>query len=275
MNNPENANKIRAVVFDWAGTIVDFGSLAPMGAFVQLFANHGVQITIEQARVPMGLPKIDHIRALGLLPEVSKQWQHLFGNQISEPHVHQLLKEFEPMSAKAAFERRDFIPGFQTMLHFLRDQNISIATTTGYTRRIMEPIIAHAKSHGFEPTCIVCCDDIEKSRPDPMGMYYCMQQMQINHAPHCVVKIDDTAPGIAEGLNAGTWTVGVAISGNALGWTHEQWQQADTAQQTQARNQAEEKLRDAGAHEVVDSIADLPDAIARFNQKLIFGNRPF
>ncbi len=64
--------KIRAVVFDWAGTIVDFGSLAPMGAFVRLFENHGVVISIETARLPMGLPKLAHIQALGEIPEVAE-----------------------------------------------------------------------------------------------------------------------------------------------------------------------------------------------------------
>ena len=43
---------LRGVVFDWAGTIVDFGSLAPMGAFVHLFEKHGIEISIAQARIP-------------------------------------------------------------------------------------------------------------------------------------------------------------------------------------------------------------------------------
>ena len=34
---------LKAVVFDWAGTIVDFGCLAPMGVFVEVFASFGVR----------------------------------------------------------------------------------------------------------------------------------------------------------------------------------------------------------------------------------------
>ena len=63
--------RIQGVVFDWAGTIIDFGSLAPMGAFVRLFANHGVTTSIAQARVPMGLPKLAHIQQLGAAPEIA------------------------------------------------------------------------------------------------------------------------------------------------------------------------------------------------------------
>ena len=32
-----------------------------------------------------------------------------------------------------------------------------------------------------------------------------------------MVKVDDTEVGIAEGLNAGCWTVGVALTGNVFG----------------------------------------------------------
>ena len=49
---------LKAVVFDWAGTIVDFGSRAPMGIFVEVFRQFGVKITIEEARGPMGLREL-------------------------------------------------------------------------------------------------------------------------------------------------------------------------------------------------------------------------
>ena len=31
------SSKIKAVIFDWAGTTIDFGSIAPVAAFVDLF----------------------------------------------------------------------------------------------------------------------------------------------------------------------------------------------------------------------------------------------
>ena len=53
--NPNPASSfLQAVVFDWAGTVIDFGSQAPMGAFVELFRRHGVEIGIDEARVPGG-----------------------------------------------------------------------------------------------------------------------------------------------------------------------------------------------------------------------------
>ncbi len=265
---------IKGVVFDWAGTIVDFGSLAPMGAFVTLFARHGVSISIAQARIPMGLPKLDHIRALGQMPDIAQAWQQAHGRAFAEADAQALLAEFEPMSAAAAMERSDFIPGFLDSLAWLKGQGLRVATTTGYSRRIMRPLIEKARTLGFSPDLVVCCDDVARSRPDPMGMHACMDAMGLRDQPHAVVKFDDTAPGLAEGLRAGCWTVGVSASGNALGWSFEQWQQASFDERREADGRAAAVLREAGAHLVVPSVAELPEALGRLAQRLAFGERP-
>ena len=98
----DRTKNIQGIVLDWAGTIVDFGSLAPMGAFVELFARHKLTISIAEARVPMGLPKIDHIAALARMPAIAEQWQSLKGRPFSHTDAEELLTEFEPMSAQAA-----------------------------------------------------------------------------------------------------------------------------------------------------------------------------
>ena len=272
--NTNQEHKIRGIVLDWAGTIVDFGSLAPMGAFVELFARHQIEITIAQARVPMGLPKLDHIAALGCMPTIAAQWLTLHGRPFSQDDAQQLLAEFEPMSAQAALDRCTFIPGFMTAYHALQAQGLAFATTTGYTRKIMTPLIEIARAQGFTPALVVCCDDVARSRPDPMGMQACLQAMGLPGKASQVIKVDDTAPGLAEGLAAGTWTVGVTTSGNALGWTHEAWLQANEQAQADARSSASALLLEAGAHEVIDSVADLPSAIARIEQRMALGETP-
>jgi phosphonoacetaldehyde hydrolase len=272
--NSQTEHKIHGIVLDWAGTIVDFGSLAPMGAFVELFARHQVEITIDEARVPMGLPKIEHIDALGRMPTIADQWQALHGKPFSQDDAQQLLKEIEPMSAKAALDRSTFIPGFMTVYHALKNQGLAFATTTGYTRKIMTPLIEIARVQGFTPALVVCCDDVAHSRPDPMGMQACLQAMGLHGKAAQVIKVDDTAPGLAEGLAAGSWTVGVAISGNALGWTQETWEQTSNTDKAKARALASAVLQAAGAHEVIDSVAELPLAIARIEQRMAMGETP-
>lgn len=265
---------IKGVVFDWAGTIVDFGALASMGAFVSLFAQQGVEISIAQARVPMGLPKLEHIRHLGLLPEVAQAWHQRHGRSFSEVDAQALLLKFEPMGAVAALKRSDFIPGFMDTLAWLQGKGIRVATTTAYTRRIMTPLIAKARALGFDPDLVVCCDDVPRSRPDPMGMYACMEAMGLTGQPDSVVKVDDTAPGLAEGRHAGCWTVGVSASGNALGWSLEQWQQSSFEARREADSRAGAHLLEAGAHEVIHSVADLPELMERLSHRLQLCQRP-
>ncbi|MGL4667998.1 MAG: phosphonoacetaldehyde hydrolase, partial [Saezia sp.] len=93
-------NKISAVVFDWAGTIVDFGSCAPMGALVRLFNAFNIDLSIAQARIPMGMAKRDHIQALLALPNVAQQWQTIYGKNSDEKDLDLLYQAFIPMNAE-------------------------------------------------------------------------------------------------------------------------------------------------------------------------------
>src|SRR5690348_10120707 len=86
--------KLSAVVFDWAGTIIDFGSCAPMGAFVKLFRQFEIDISIDDARGPMGMAKWDHIQALGRLPRVAAQWQKRYGKPFADSDVDHLYEIF-------------------------------------------------------------------------------------------------------------------------------------------------------------------------------------
>jgi phosphonoacetaldehyde hydrolase len=138
----------------------------------------------------------------------------------------------------------------------------------------MRPLIAKAYAQGFDPDWIVCCDDVARSRPDPMGMHACMNAMGLSQQGGLIVKVDDTAPGLSEGLNAGCWTVGVAASGNAMGWSLAQWRDAEPRQRQMALACARRSLLEAGAHEVIDTVADLPSAIATLNERIRIGERP-
>ena len=137
---------LSAVVFDWAGTILDFGSCAPMGAFVRLFEQFGITLSIEQARGPMGMAKWDHIRALGLLPEVAAQWQARYGQPMGDAYVDRLYEVFTPLNAAVVPDFSDFIPGALDAVAALRARGLKVGSTTGYNRPIMEVVSAIADS---------------------------------------------------------------------------------------------------------------------------------
>ncbi len=263
--------KIQAVVLDWAGTVVDHGSRAPMGAFVRAFAQFGVNISIADARGPMGMAKWDHIRAVGHIPAVAEAWRARHGRDFSDGDVDAIFQVFEPMNIAAVRDHADIIPGAINAIEALRARDIRIAGTTGYTRPIMDVLEPLAAAAGYAPELTVCAGDLPAGRPTPLMMWYAMAKLGVWPAA-TVVKVDDTAPGIGEGKAAGTWTIGVALTGNAVGLSAEELAALSEAERARLRDHAAAELHDADM--VIDSIADLPLAVTALDAKLAAGERP-
>jgi phosphonoacetaldehyde hydrolase len=265
--------KLQAVVFDWAGTILDFGSCAPMGAFVKLFEQFGIEITIAEARGPMGMAKWDHIKALGSQPRIAAQWEAKHGHAFNDADVDRLYEVFTPMNAASARDHADFIPGALDAVAAARARGLKIGSTTGYNRPIMEVVTAIAAQGGYVPDNLVCAGDLAAGRPSPLMMYRCFADLGVWPA-HAVVKVDDTGVGLEEGLNAGTWAVGLAVSGNVMGLTLAEWQALGADEQQARREQATEQLKAAGAHYVIDSVAELMPVLDDIERRLAAGERP-
>ena len=271
--NAHNHSKLKAVVFDWAGTIIDFGSCAPMGAFVKLFEQFDVNITIAEARGPMGMAKWDHIKALGTLPRIGAQWEAKQGHAFNDADVDHLYEVFTPMNAASVRDHAGFIPGAFDAVTAARERGLKIGSTTGYNRPIMEVVAPIARAGGYTPDNLVCAGDLAEGRPSPLMMYRCFADLGV-WPPHTVVKVDDTGVGLQEGLNAGTWAVGLAVSGNAVGLTLAEWLALDAAQQQEHRERATAQLQAAGAHYVIDSVANLPNVLEDIERRLQGGERP-
>jgi phosphonoacetaldehyde hydrolase len=263
----------RAVVFDWAGTLIDFGSLAPMGAFVSLFSRYRVDISVAEARVPMGLPKWDHIKALGSQPRIAAQWEAAHGRAFSDADVDDLYAVFTPMNMESVRHHSTLIDGVIDVVGELRERAYAIGSTTGYNRPIMEVVVPLAREQGFESDNLVCAGDLVASRPSPLMMYRTFADLGV-WSPSSVIKVDDTAPGIVEGLSAGTWAVGVVVSGNGVGLSLDDWEVLDVATKQTLREHAGEQLLDAGAHILIDTVADLIPAIDRIEALMAAGVSP-
>jgi phosphonoacetaldehyde hydrolase len=273
MSRPAYRGPLRAVVLDWAGTVVDHGSRAPMGAFVRAFAAFGVPISIADARGPMGLPKWDHIMAVGSLPHVSAAWAARHGRGFGAADADRIFAVFEPMTVAAVRDHADLIPGAVQAVAACRARGLAIGSTTGYTRPIMQELLPLAAAQGYAPDCLVCAGDLAAGRPTPLMMYRCFAELGV-FPPEAVVKVDDTAPGIAEGTAAGTWTVGVALTGNEAGLSTEELAALDETAREPIRARAAAVLHAAGAHWVIDSLADLPPLLDEIETRLERGEAP-
>ncbi|MTI44308.1 phosphonoacetaldehyde hydrolase [Roseibium hamelinense] len=259
-------SKFKAVVFDWAGTMIDFGSFAPMGVFVKAFEKFGISVSIDQARAPMGKPKWDHIRAMMDDPNITRQWAEKYGSPPSDRDVDKVYEVFVPMNEAVVVDYADLVPGALDTVHYLRNKDIKIGSTTGYTRSIMERVLPVAEEQGYAPDNLVCADDLPEGRPGPLGMYKCFIDLVV-YPPSAVIKVDDTEPGIAEGVAAGCLTVGLALSGNYAGKTPDELAQLSVDDVAAIRAKATTALLEAGADHVIDTVADLPELIEKLDTR--------
>lgn len=264
---------LKAAVFDWAGTVIDHGSQAPMGVFVKAFKTFGVDITIAEARGPMGMAKRDHIKTLMSDARIAAAWAAAQGAAPDEAAIDRVYEVFVPMNVEAVTDFCTMIEGAVPAVNRMRARGLKIGSTTGYTRSIMARVLPLAKAQGYEPDNLVCAGDLAEGRPSALMMYRTFLDLGVWPA-HSVVKVDDTGVGIAEGLNAGCWTIGVALSGNAFGLNPAETAALSPAEHAEMKAKAYADLRRTGAHYVIDSVADIDWVLDEIEGRLARGERP-
>ncbi|HXM40578.1 MAG TPA: phosphonoacetaldehyde hydrolase [Bryobacteraceae bacterium] len=256
--------RVTAVILDWAGTTVDHGSLAPVRTLQKLFAWRGMTVTEEEARRDMGIHKKDHIRAL--LGATT-------GQPPDEAAVEDLFAAFIPMQMKCLAAYSAVIPGVAATVDKLRARSVKIGSTTGYTRPMLNLLLATAASQGYQPDCALCPDDTGAGRPWPWMCY--LNAIRLGTYPmRTMVKIGDTVSDIEEGSNAGMWTIGIARTGNMIGLTAEGFAALPATEQAVRLDTAHRKLSGAGAHYVADAVADCIPLVDAIEERLEKGERP-
>jgi len=265
--------RIQAVLLDWAGTTMDFGCMAPAVVFVEVFKRKGVPITMEEARAPMGAHKRVHIQKITQLEPVRKRWQEAHGRLPNDDDVEAMFRDFVPLQVKCLSDYSELIPGALDAVKALRKRGYKIGSTTGYTTEMMKINLRDAAKQGYVPDSTVCASDVPAGRPYP---FMCLQNViNLGVSPlEACVKIDDTRPGIEEGLNGGMWTIGLAISGNEIGLALKDWKKVAKADQQRMREAAYTRMYQSGAHYVVDSIADIKPCLDDIEARLARGERP-
>ena len=265
--------KLKAAVFDWAGTVIDHGSQAPMGVFVKAFKTFGVDITIAEARGPMGMAKRDHIKTLMAQPRIAAAWAAAQGAAPDEAAIDRVYEVFVPMNVEAVTDYCTMIEGAVPAVERMRARGLKIGSTTGYTRSIMARVLPLAAEQGYAPDNLVCAGDLAEGRPSALMMYRTFLDLGVWPAS-AVVKVDDTGVGIAEGLNAGCWTVGVALSGNAFGLNAAETAALSPEDFARMKAAAYADLRRSGAHYVIDSVADIDAVLDDIEGRMARGERP-
>ncbi len=253
--------KIQGVLLDWAGTTIDYGSRAPAQVFVEIFRRRGIDITLEEARGPMGRSKHEHIALVAGLPRVAARWEALHGRPPTTADLRAMYDEFLPLQKETLARGSQVIPGVAVAIERLRARGIAIGSTTGYTRELMEVVAPLAAQGGYAPDVIVCSDDVPAGRPAPWMNFLAAQQLGV-YPMSSILVVDDTAVGIEAGLNAGALTVAVTQTGNALGLSAPDELPVDVLESRLTTIDAD--FRSRGAHFTLRSAAELPELVDAF-----------
>ena len=268
-----NEQTIRAVIFDWAGTTVDYGSRAPAGVFVEVFAQWGVAISHTEARGPMGMHKRDHIRTLTQEPAIAQRWNDAHRRHPTEADVEAMFEAFVPRQLACLPDYAELIPGITRTQEALRSRGIKIGSNTGYNREMVEILLAAARPQGYTPDATVCASEVAAGRQAPWMAFRLAEQMGV-YPMMSIVKVGDTIADIGEGLNAGMWSVGVAKTGNMIGMSQEEIEALPAQELADRLETARGRMHTAGAHFVVDHVVEVPALIDVINDRLARGEAP-
>lgn len=262
---------IKAFIFDWAGTMVDFGCLVPTRAMQRAFEDAGVSVSDAVIRADMGKAKRAHIESILHTPEIDAAWKNAHGRPWAGDDVTGLLTAMEHHTVAAAAESAQPIAGALDLVAALRAKDIKIGSTTGYTRPIMNAVVPQAAKHGYDPDVMICAGDVTEGRPAPFMIWQALERLGVWPAAACV-KVDDSPVGIHAGRNAGLVTVGLSASGNGVGLSQEEFAQLPDDERQKRVAASAALLTEAGADFVVNTVADieplLGDIEARIAQAL-------
>ncbi|MBM9511815.1 phosphonoacetaldehyde hydrolase [Desulfogranum marinum] len=264
---------VKLVVFDWAGTVVDYGCQAPIRAFVQGFKDMGVAVSMESARGPMGMEKWAHIKAVTELDEVKQAWRNVHKREVTDADIDAMFENFSKLLLDSIAAKSTLLPGVVNSIEALRSEGIKIAGSTGYFTEAADIVAECAAKEGYCPDFTTCASNVPAGRPAPWMIYQAMQELGV-YPVEAVVNVGDTPVDMETALNAGVWSVGVAATGNQMGLTEEEVEALDPKAYAMRLAKARESLFKAGAHFVINTMEELPEVIDMINENLVQGCKP-
>lgn len=267
--------KIKAAVLDWSGTLADAYVIAPAVVFVEVFKSQGVEISMEEARGPMGLRKDIHILKLTQDPVIAARWEAIKGTPPTQADVDAMFAEFVPAQLACLPKYTTLLPGVKKVCNDLQAQGIKIGVSTGFTRVMVDVLLKDVIAQGITPDATVAGDEVVNgARPAPHMVFKNLDIMGISDVKS-VVKCDDTTSGIGEALNAGCWGVGLVRYSNYMNInTLDEEATLSEADMQHRMAKTRKILQEAGAHYVIDSLIELPAVIDDINARLARGEKP-
>lgn len=252
---------MEAVIFDWAGTTVDYGCFAPVQVFTEVFRNAGVEPTMEEVREPMGMLKWAHIRTMLEMPRIKAAWKEKYGRDPEDADANKMYESYEPALLNILDQYSEPKPYVLEVVKELRERGIKIGSTTGYTDVMMDIVASKAAMLGYAPDCWYSPDSTgNMGRPYPYMIFKNMEQLKVTSVDK-VIKVGDTISDIKEGKNAGVFTIGILEGSSLVGLSREEFEALSEEEKDEKLSLAEKKYKEAGADAVVRDIRGILDYV--------------
>ena len=256
--------KIQGVIFDWAGTCVDYGCFAPVQAFKEAFLSIGIEATNDEVREPMGMLKIEHIKTMLEMPRIQELFLKAYGRNYTMDDVNGIYKVFEAKLMESIAQYTEVKPYVLETVKQLREKGIKVGSTTGYTDKMMQEVVTSAKAQGYEPDCWFSPDSANgKGRPYPYMIFNNMETLDLDNV-HRIIKVGDTTSDIKEGKHAGVISVGVLEGSSEMGLTQAEYEALNDEERQALLDKVEKRYRSVGADHVILNLSELCDLIDQY-----------
>ena len=185
--------RTKLAVFDMAGTTVDDridGLPLVLKSYDDAFKNHGVEVPMMVLNANRGRDKWTVVKELG-------------GDKAEE-----IYRDFIGYLKDNTGKIRE-MEGASETFSYLKKENVKVVVGTGFPVEVAEPLVDHLGwvKDGLVDAWI-CSELVGASRPDPAMILESMKKYDVTD-PKAVIKVDDTAKGVEEGLNAKAYTIAV------------------------------------------------------------------
>lgn len=249
--------KIEAVIFDWAGTTVDFGCMAPVQAFKDAFMEAGIEPTLDEIRKPMGMLKRDHVKTMLSMSRIRNLWNERYGREWTEEDVDRVYLRSEQGILHIVENFAEPKPYVLEAVETLRSMGIKIGSTTGYTDEMMSIVVPKAKEQGYAPDTWFSPDSTEGlGRPYPYMIYKNLQTLRVSDVRN-VIKAGDTVADIREGKQAGAISVGIVEGSSVMGLCQEEFDALTAEEYSRLSQKVQQVYLEAGADYVIPNMKGL------------------
>ena len=236
MQTPTTSPAFNAILFSLSGCLVDFGARTAPLTLQRLYPT-----AVNLSNLP---------NALGREPEPA-EWL-----------------TYQQALCETAREQAEATASALPLLEQLRQQAVPCAWLDELPRDASISLAGALPEWlpGFPP-------QRHRPWPAPDAIWLSLMALHVDQVEGCVL-VSGEPRLLQAALNAGIWTIGLAISGPLCGLALADWQSLSMGERDRLRSQATLSLYRLGVHSVIDQLSDLPTCLADLSLRRHKGEKP-